>query len=453
VVFTAYRRDLQEDDMFDLHPRDKGHRVVPQLGDAWAEELKQARKKMIEKVRRERMKSGMGVSSFYRNGTSNNGGPSNVQASERTPLLGATSSKDSNASDVTFKIPGKSESGAGSTLDPKKDELPASLFKVLVKTYGFELLQAHFCKFIYDLLQFVNPILLGVLIDYTKNRDEIKEQGQEWKGYVYAASFFIVSEFGSIMFNQNFHIGLSLGMRIKAALIAAVYKKSLTVSNEAKKETTVGEIVNLMSVDCQRMQDVTGYLWMLWSAPLQIFLALYLLWNILGPSTLAGLGVMLLLMPLNGLVAAKMRKFQIQQMKFKDQRIKLMTEVLNGMKVLKLYAWEPSFQEKVEEIRREELKVLKNTAYLNACSTFFWTCAPFFVTLATFATYVLVSDSHYLDANKAFVALSLLNILRFPINLLPMLASFVVQEVDYNCSCEEKKLLNETESEEKQHWF
>ena len=83
-----------------------------------------------EKVRRERMKSGMGVSSFYRNGTSNNGGPSNVQASERTPLLGATSSKDSNASDVTFKIPGKSESGAGSTLDPKKDELPASLFKV-----------------------------------------------------------------------------------------------------------------------------------------------------------------------------------------------------------------------------------------------------------------------------------------------------------------------------------
>ena len=66
---------------------------------------------------------------------------------------------------------------------------------------------------------------------------------------------------------------------------------------------------------------------------LKISLALYLLWGTLGPSTLAGLAVMLLLMPLNGFIAAKMRKFQIQQMKFKDQRIKLMTEVLNGMQV------------------------------------------------------------------------------------------------------------------------
>ncbi|GFR98147.1 multidrug resistance-associated protein 1 [Elysia marginata] len=364
----------------------------------------------------------MGVSSFYRNGSRDDS--NNVQASERTPLLNASSN---GSPDVTFRIPGKSGSGSDPNQEPKKDDLPASLFKVLVKTYGFELLQAHFCKLIYDLLQYVNPVLLGVLINYTKDRQKMEDQGQEWKGFVYASAFFVVSELGSIMFNQNFHIGLSLGMRIKAALIAAVYKKSLTVSNESKKETTVGEIVNLMSVDCQRMQDVTGYLWMLWSAPLQISLALYLLWGTLGPSTLAGLAVMLLLMPLNGLIAAKQRKYQIQQMKFKDQRIKLMTEVLNGMKVLKLYAWEPSFQEKVEEIRQEELKVLRNTAYLNACSTFFWTCAPFFVTLATFATYVLVSESHYLDADKAFVALSLFNLLRFPISLLPMLVSFVVQ--------------------------
>lgn len=47
--------------------------------------------------------------------------------------------------------------------------------------------------------------------------------------------------------------------------------------------------------------------------------------------------------------------------------------------------------------------------------------------MATFATYVLVSESHYLDAGKAFVALSLFNILRFPINLLPMMVSLVVQ--------------------------
>ncbi|XP_059143339.1 multidrug resistance-associated protein 1-like [Physella acuta] len=265
------------------------------------------------------------------------------------------------------------------------------------------------------------------LISYTSNKQKYQENDQEWKGYVYACSFFVVSTVGSIMFNQNSHIGMTLGMRVKATLIAAIYKKSLTVSNEAKKETTVGEIVNLMSVDCQRMQDVTGYLWMLWSAPLQITLALYMLWDVMGVATLAGLGVMILLMPINGLIAMKQRKYQISQMKFRDQRIKLMSEVLSGIKVLKLYAWEKCFQGKVEEIRGKELALLKKTAYLNAISTFFSTTAPYMVTLATFATYIQVSDSHYLDANKAFVALTLFNILKFPVSLLPTIVTFMVQ--------------------------
>ena len=105
------------------------------------------------------------------------------------------------------------------------------------------------------------------------------------------------------------------------------------MSNEARKDTTVGEIVNLMSVDAQRLQDVTGYLWMMWSAPFQIALAIYMLWGIVGPSVLAGLAVMVLLIPVNGVIATVQRRLQIAQMKQKDQRIKLMNEVLNGIKV------------------------------------------------------------------------------------------------------------------------
>ena len=60
------------------------------------------------------------------------------------------------------------------------------------------------------------------------------------------------------------------------------------MNNEAKKSSTIGEIVNLMSVDCQRLQDMSGQLWMIWSAPLQILLATILLWQQLGPSVLAG---------------------------------------------------------------------------------------------------------------------------------------------------------------------
>ncbi len=83
------------------------------------------------------------------------------------------------------------------------------------------------------------------------------------------------------------------------------------MSNEARKDTTVGEIVNLMSVDAQRLQDVAGYLWMVWSSPLQIVIAVYMLWGIVGPSVLAGLAVMILLIPINGVLATIQRNLQV----------------------------------------------------------------------------------------------------------------------------------------------
>jgi len=82
------------------------------------------------------------------------------------------------------------------------------------------------------------------------------------------------------------------------------------MSNEARKTTTVGEIVNLMSVDAQRLQHVTGYLWVVWSAPLQIVIAVYFLWSLLGVSVLAGLALLILLIPVNVVIATKTKQVQ-----------------------------------------------------------------------------------------------------------------------------------------------
>jgi ATP-binding cassette subfamily C (CFTR/MRP) protein 1 len=134
-----------------------------------------------------------------------------------------------------------------------------------------------------------------------------------------------------------------------------------------------------MSVDVQRLMDTIPYLNMLWSAPLQIGLSLYFLWSTLGPSVLAGLAVMILLIPVNGVIAGKVRNLQIKQMKNKDARVKMMSEILSGIKVLKLYAWEPSFENQVMGIRGKEIHVLKQGAYLQAITSFVWTCAPILV--------------------------------------------------------------------------
>uniref|UniRef100_A0A8C0VLB2 Multidrug resistance-associated protein 1 n=1 Tax=Cyanistes caeruleus TaxID=156563 RepID=A0A8C0VLB2_CYACU len=248
-----------------------------------------------------------------------------------------------------------------------------------------------------------------------------------WQGYFYTVLMFVCACLQTLIIHQYFHICFVTGMRLKTAIVGVIYRKALVITNSARKTSTVGEIVNLMSVDAQRFMELTTYINMIWSAPLQVILALYFLWRNLGPSVLAGVAVMILLVPINAVIAMKTKTYQVAQMKSKDNRIKLMNEILNGIKVLKLYAWELAFREKVLKIRQKELQVLKKSAYLAAMATFTWVCAPFLVALSTFAVYVMTDKRNVLDAQKAFVSLALFNILRFPLNMLPMVISSIVE--------------------------
>ncbi|BFZ17907.1 hypothetical protein BsWGS_20945 [Bradybaena similaris] len=296
-----------------------------------------------------------------------------------------------------------------------------TLFSALVRTYIWFFLQAGIYKLFQDILTFTSPQLLKLLIQFTSSSE------YTWRGYFYTTLLLVVALIQSLLLHQYFHCTFLLGMRIRSTIIAVVYRKTLRLSSSAKRSSTVGEIVNLMSVDAQRFMDLTTYIHTIWSGPLQICLALYFLWQTLGPSALAGIAVMVLLIPINAVIAHKSRKYQTVQMKLKDSRIKLMNEILNGIKVLKLYAWEGSFQEKVLEIRNQELVVLRKMAILNALAVFFWTCAPVLVSLTTFGVFVLSSPDNVLDAEKAFVSLALFNILRFPLSMVPNVITSVVQ--------------------------
>ncbi|XP_029456115.1 canalicular multispecific organic anion transporter 2 isoform X2 [Rhinatrema bivittatum] len=304
----------------------------------------------------------------------------------------------------------------------KRKQKEPSFLKALLNTFGPYFLISSAFKLLQDLLSFINPQLLSLLIGFIKNKD-----APTWWGYLIAVFMFLCSLLQTLVLHQHFHYVFVTGMRLRTAITGVIYRKALVITNSAKRSSTVGEIVNLMSVDAQRFMDLTTFLNLLWSAPLQICLALYFLWQTLGPSVLAGFAVMILLIPLNAAIAIKTRAFQVEQMQYKDSRIKLMNEILNGIKVLKLYAWETSFQEKVLEIRKNELKVLKKSAYLSAVSTFAWISAPFLVALTTFAVYVTIDEANILDADKAFVSLSLFNILRFPLNMLPQVISNIAQ--------------------------
>ncbi|XP_018340398.1 PREDICTED: multidrug resistance-associated protein 1 isoform X2 [Trachymyrmex septentrionalis] len=297
----------------------------------------------------------------------------------------------------------------------------ASILPPICKAFGATFMFGAFLKLIQDIMTFISPQILKLLISFIEGDEPM------WKGYFYSVLLLLTAMLQTLVLSQYFHRMFLVGLRIRTALIAAIYRKALRMSNAARKESTLGEIVNLMSVDAQRFMDLTAYINMIWSAPLQIVLALYFLWNILGPAVLAGLAVMIILIPVNALIANKVKTLQIRQMKSKDERVKLMNEVLNGIKVLKLYAWEPSFEQQILKIRVKEIQVLKEAAYLNAGTSFIWSCAPFLVSLVSFTTYVLIDEKNVLNSTIAFVSLSLFNILRFPLSMLPMMITNIVQ--------------------------
>ncbi|XP_014219235.1 multidrug resistance-associated protein 1 isoform X2 [Copidosoma floridanum] len=377
LAWKGFKNPLQTSDLWSMNPNDMAKEIVPLFDKHW--------NKSLSKVDKQ----------FWNS-------------------YNYSSSQGANA--VFSKSSGRVDFSSG------KKKKTASVLPPLCKAFGPIFMFGVMLKVVQDIMTFLSPQILKLLIQFTKSKDE-----PLWKGYLYAVLLFFTAIIQTLVLAQYFHRMLLVGLRMRTALIAAIYRKALRMSNSARKESTVGEIVNLMSVDAQRFMDVTTYINMIWSAPLQIILALYFLWGILGPSVLSGLAVMIILIPVNALLAGKVRNLQIKQMKNKDDRVKLMNEVLSGIKVLKLYAWEPSFEEQILKIRNKEIKVLKQAAYISAGTSFIWSCAPFMVSLVSFATFVLIDEKNVLDSETAFVSLSLFNILRFPLSMLPMMVSYVVQ--------------------------
>uniref|UniRef100_A0A087YGI1 Multidrug resistance-associated protein 1 n=1 Tax=Poecilia formosa TaxID=48698 RepID=A0A087YGI1_POEFO len=381
MMMVGYRRPLEEKDLWSLNADDCSHRVVPQLVHRWNSECQKVKSRTEQQM---------------------------VYSPKRAPHGENREGQPVEESEILL------------LKSPRKIKEP-SLLWALCLTFGPYFLISCLYKIIQDILMFVGPEILSVRV--RERRRHVRKT--KWKLQVLQNKFllFVCNALLKLVYYFfSYYCILSI-----LARVGRQYKKALVISNAARRTSTVGEIVNLMSVDAQRFMDLVTYINMVWSAPLQVVLALYFLWQNLGPSVLAGVAVMVLMVPINAVIAMKTKTYQVAQMKSKDSRIKLMNEMLNGIKVLKLYAWELAFKEKVSEIRESELRVLKKTAYLGAMSTFTWVCAPFLVALSTFAVYVLIDDQNVLDAQKAFVSLALFNILRFPLNMLPMVISSIVQ--------------------------
>ena len=283
------------------------------------------------------------------------------------------------------------------------------------RAFGGKLVAAIGLKLMQDVLKFVAPQILKQLIRFVQ-----QESSEDWLGYALAVALFIVNFLQLLVLAQYWVLCYRTAMEVKTASIGVIYKKVLRLSSDSRRNYTVGQIANLVTTDADTLQDVLPSLNMVWSMPFQIFLSLYFLYQELGPSVFAGVAILILLIPFNMVTSRFSRRSQSRMIKCKDRRIRAMYEVLNNMRIIKYNAWEENFTDRVEKIRREEISFLRKWVSLKSFINFVFGSAPILVTLASFATFVAIDpENNVLTAEKVFVCISLFNLLRLPMHLLP----------------------------------
>lgn len=222
-------------------------------------------------------------------------------------------------------------------------------------------------------------------------------------------------------------------------------KPDVKKPEEATEQVSSGAIINLMAVDSFKVSEISSYLHFLWAeTPVQVVLAVYLLYSILGFSSIAGIIIMVLLLPINLTISKQFAKMQKLILAATDARIHTTNEVLTNIRIIKYFAWEDRFLGLVDEKRRAELKNLRNRYIIWALAATIWGGAPMIITAFTFLVYTLIEKKD-LVPSVAFTALSLFSLLRIPLD---QLADMVAHVQEARVSVDRvEEYLNEPETD------
>ncbi|XP_046598085.1 ATP-binding cassette sub-family C member 4-like isoform X1 [Neodiprion lecontei] len=257
-------------------------------------------------------------------------------------------------------------------------------------------------------LRVLQPILQGWLIDYF---NQAEDQITQNDALLYSVYLVVVTLSVVFVTHHTDFRNRQTGMRARVACCSLIYRKVLRLDQNATNNAA-GLIANLMSNDVARFDSLPAYFHFVWISPFQVVLIGYVMWQIVGPTSLVGIVVMMLqTIPLQGYLSTVSRKLRSKIAAKTDYRVQLMSELISGIQVVKMYAWEKPFELIVSKVRAVEMKLVGYTSYLRGIYlsiTVFTEKTTLFLTLIVF-----VLNGNSLTANITFVLSTLFNVLQF----------------------------------------
>ncbi|CAK5271106.1 unnamed protein product [Mycena citricolor] len=315
-----------------------------------------------------------------------------------------------------------------------KSEFDSSLSRALLRTFFWRIAGGGILKLFSDTLKTTTPLLNKVILSwlstsyaYYRATDAERASGllQKPQGIGYgvglAFGLFAMQECASIMANHSEQIMMALGLSVRTGVIGAVFRKSLRLSGRARLEHSVGQTTTIISADSARLDRFSQFGHNIWVAPIQLVIGVALLINNLGYSALVGLGVLLLGFPVQMVLVKVMFAQRKKGVKITDTRVRLSNEVLQGIRLIKYYAWEAFYTHQIGTLREREIATVRKTAIARAVLIALVTLIPMLASILSFITYAL--SGHNLNVAIIFSSLQFFNIIRTPLVFLPFVLS------------------------------
>ncbi|KAI5968496.1 hypothetical protein KGF57_000197 [Candida theae] len=289
-----------------------------------------------------------------------------------------------------------------------------SLFKVYLSLYSKSLILMLVMEWIAIASNLGQAFLLQQFIAYFGS--EVKQPPV--LGLSIATAIFLCSVGKFTSMNRFAAIHFRIRSQVYSSLGTFVYRKAINLSAEARKNKNSGEVINNLAVDVTKISQLAMYAFVV-NLPFRLMIGIWALYRLLGVSALFGLATALVLVPLSSKISASISGLVKRNMKIRDERLKLTSEILQSIKSIKLYAWEQPMLRRLFGIRNDrELVMAKRIGHFNAFSMFLWNTIPFAITITCLISFVKLTNISLIPS-IIFPALSLFDFLTEPIMQLP----------------------------------
>ncbi|XP_034938713.1 multidrug resistance-associated protein 4-like [Chelonus insularis] len=247
----------------------------------------------------------------------------------------------------------------------KEEKRVPKLRSALQNTYWYSNIYLGFWTLLCVFFRILQPYILGRLIWHFDSRSN----STIVEAYIYATGVVLILWLNGFLEHHTSSKQMEFGMRVRVACSSLVYRKILKLSVSAANKAASGQVLNLLSNDVSRFDNLFLFIHYLWIMPFQGIVTAYLIWQNVGLATLAGIFVMIIqTIPLQLCLSKWIYKFRGKVAVRTDERVRLMAEIVGGIKVIKMYTWEKPFQHLVALAREYEIDILTIVSYLRGFS-------------------------------------------------------------------------------------